>query len=105
MDVVAFGVLDVADVSALIPPPHLEGVRHVAVILGVGVNEPGILHRLGELDQLGHRLARQHLGKDVFPGLQAAYAEGRVLGGVVRQHYGVHIVLEEAVEILVQSHV
>ena len=99
VDILAACMGDVADLAVLIPPPHLEGLIHVAVVLGVGVDQPGSLDRLDQLDRLRHGLARQHLAHDVPARVQGADGEARMLGGVVGEDDGVEVVGEEVVEV------
>ena len=56
VDILTLGIGDVADVTLAVAPPHFKSQIHVAVVLGVSVDQPGLLHRLDQLDRLRHRL-------------------------------------------------
>ena len=98
VDILTLGIGDVADVTLAVAPPHFKGQIHVAVVLGVSVDQPGLLHRLDQLDRLRHRLAWQNLRQHMLARLQATNGKGSMLGRIVRQHDGVHVILDEVIK-------
>ena len=103
VDILTLGIGDLADIPVLVPPPHLKGVVHIAVVFRVGVHLARFLHRLDKGHRLGHGLAGQHLAEHVPARPQQPDGIGRVLVGVIGQHHRVHVVLEELLKILVKG--
>lgn len=52
VDVLALRISDLADIAVFIAPPHLEGLVHIAVVFGIGVDLAGRLDGLDERDGL-----------------------------------------------------
>ena len=103
VDVLPLAVLELADLALFIELLHLVGSGHIAVVLAVGVDQTALLHGLHQLHGLLHVLDGEHLREDVETLLETADGEGGVLVGVVGQHHGVHVVLNEIVESLVEG--
>ena len=74
---------DLADIAVFIAAPHLEGLVHVAIVLGVGVDLAGFFDGFNEFDGLCHGLAGQHLTEHVAPGFEQTDGKRSVLIGIV----------------------
>ena len=102
MYVISLGIGHLSDSTFFISAAHFKAVIHIAVIFGIRVDKPGLLDRLDEFNRLRHSFARKHLAHDVLSGVQAAYRKGRVLRCIVREHNGIHIVLNKIFEVVEQ---
>ena len=93
--VFSLGVGHLADGAGPVQPPHLHVELREGVVLGQHVGAAGLLDSPAQRDALRERLARAGLAHDVEARFERADGERRVLVKVVRQHHGVHVVIEE----------
>jgi hypothetical protein len=99
VQVLGFGVADLADVAGRIPSAHLAGERHVGVVLGEHVDAGRPLGRLDQGDALGHGPTSGRLRQHAQAPVQGADGHRGVLIEVVDQHDGVHAVLQERLDV------
>ena len=99
MDVFTLAVLKLTDLTLAVQLAHLIGGGHIAIVLTVCINQTALLHSLDQLDCLLHCLYGQDLAEHVLAGLQTFDGKWRVLVGIVRQHYGIHVVLDKLLKI------
>ena len=103
VQILALSLHQLTDIALLVANHHLKGGVEVAVVLGVGVNLTGLFYSLDQFNRFLHGSAGQALAHYVTAALQNTNGIGSVLVCVVCQNNRIHIVLDEFVEILIQS--
>ena len=103
--VLALGVQDLAQRSAVADPLHLPIEAHMGVVLGQHEDGFRLLISLCQLNALGHGAVADALAEHVDPPLEQADHEGRVLMEKVGHDDRVHVMLNEIVEMIVYGHV
>jgi hypothetical protein len=99
VQVLGFGVTDLADVAGRIPSPHLAGEGHVGVVLGEHVDAGRPLGRLDQGDALGECAAGGRLRQHAQAPVQGMDGDRGVLVEVVDQDDSVHGVVQERLDV------
>ncbi len=101
VQVLALAVFEFAERTAFIQSAHFARSNHVAVVFRVVVNFARLFHRFDERDGFGEILHGHNLAQNVLAVFQTFYGIGRVLVGIVCEHYRVHVRFEQILEIFV----
>ena len=105
VDIFAFRVADIANVSVLDAVPHLEIVLHITVIFGIGVHETGFLYRFDKRNSLRYRSTGKHFGQNMFACVKTFNCVQSMFMCIIGKNHGIHIMSDKIIKIGVGCHV